>query len=130
MEEILNGISTKDLRKKAKVLGLMVKNSSREELYQTLLNYYSSDVENIVLAVKPKDDERNCLSLFNSLVDVRNKIITDNKLIADFKEKINELEVKKSKYILEITYITNELFSKKYALVNTEDFDAFTSSHS
>ena len=125
MEEVFEGISTRALRKKASALGLDTKKLSREELYKCMLDYYDKENMENVEVLEPVAERNSCLTLFSKVVELREKIITENELIQETKIKLTQLLNAQTSDINDLKLATTSLFSDKFILRTKDDIEDF-----
>ena len=125
IDEVFEGISTRALRKKATALGLDTKKLSREELYKCMINYYDKENMENVEVLEPVAERNSCLTLFNKVVELREKIITENELIQETKIKLTQLLNAQTSDINDLKLATTSLFSDKFILRTKDDMEDF-----
>ena len=125
MEEVFEGISTRALRKKASALGLDTKKLSREELYKCMLDYYDKENMENVEVLEPVAERNSCLTLFSKVVELREKIITENELIQETKIKLTQLLNAQTSDINDLKLATTSLFSDKFVIRTKDDMEEF-----
>ena len=125
MEDVFEGISTRALRKKATALGLDTKKLSREELYKCMLDYYDKENMENVEVLEPVAERNSCLTLFNKVVELREKIITENELIQETKIKLTQLLNAQTSDIQDLKLATTSLFSEKFIFRTKDDVEDF-----
>ena len=125
MEEVFEGISTRALRKKATALGLDTKKLSREELYKCMINYYDKENMENVEVLEPVAERNSCLTLFSKVVELREKIITENELIQETKIELTRLLNAQTSDINDLKLATTSLFSEKFVIRSKDDVEDF-----
>ena len=125
IDEVFEGISTRALRKKATALGLDTKKLSREELYKCMINYYDKENMENVEVLEPVAERNSCLTLFSKVVELREKIITENELIQETKIKLTQLLNAQTSDINDLKLATTSLFSDKFILRTKDDMEDF-----
>ena len=125
IDEVFEGVSTRALRKKATALGLDTKKLSREELYKCMISYYDKENMENVEVLEPIAERNSCLTLFNKVVELREKIITENELIQETKIKLTQLLNAQTSDIQDLKLATTSLFSEKFVIRTKDDMEDF-----
>ncbi len=125
IEEVFDGISTRALRKKASALGLDTKKLSREELYKCMLDYYDKENMENAEVLEPVQERISSLTLFSKVVELREKIITENQLIQETKIELTRLLNENTNDINDLKLATTALFNEKFVIHTKSDMEDF-----
>jgi len=125
IQEVFDGISTRALRKKASALGLDTKKLSREELYKCMLDYYDKENMENAEVLEPVQERISSLTLFSKVVELREKIITENQLIQETKIELTRLLNENTNDINDLKLATTALFNEKFVIHTKSDMEDF-----